>query len=73
MADRQDWLEWIRAKRRAQAEMREEIRALEGGLSIGHHGHDLTAREISILKQQIEGVERVVQDVITTEGLPSDA
>jgi hypothetical protein len=29
--------------------------------------------EISLLKQQIAGVEKVVQDAIKSEGLPPDA
>ena len=73
MATKQEWLDWVKAKRLAQAEMREQLGAMEGGLRIGSHGHDLTAMEISLLKQQIESVEKVVQHVIATEGLPSGA
>jgi hypothetical protein len=73
MATRQEWLDWIKAKRLDQAEMRKQISDMENGLRIGHHGHDITGMEISLLKQQIEGVEKVVQDAIATEGLPSDA
>lgn len=73
MADRQEWLDWIKTKRRAQAEMQEAIRDLEGGLRIGHHGHDLTAWDISLLKQQIEGIETVVEEVIAAESLPAEA
>jgi hypothetical protein len=73
MATRQEWLDWVKAKRQAQAEMREQISAMENGLRIGSNGHDITAMEISLLKQQIAGVERVVQDAIKSEGLPPDA
>jgi hypothetical protein len=73
MATRQEWLDWVKAKRQAQAEMREQISAMENGLRIGSHGRDITPMEISLLKQQIAGVEKVVQDAIKSEGLPSDA
>jgi hypothetical protein len=73
MATRQEWLDWIKAKRLDQSEMSKQISDMEGGLRPGSYGHDITAMEISLLKQQIAGIEKVVQDVIKSEGLPPDA
>lgn len=77
MTDRQEWIDWVKAKRQQQAKLRAEALALkQSGLSIGRPSpagrQDLTARELQSLEGQIESIEKVIQQVIAEQGLASD-
>ena len=74
MATKQEWLNWVKEQRQEQAKLREFIFALEDSMRLRRPSRkDLTEKDIWIMRQKIDNLETVVQNVIATEGLPSDS
>lgn len=79
MPSKQEWLDYVKTLRQRQADLRAEVRPFEAGdIRIGrplpgYQHEDLTATHIAAIHGEIASIEKTIQHVIATEGLPTDA
>jgi len=76
---RQEWLDYVKALRQRQADLRAEARPFEAGDIMigrplpGYQHEDLTAAHIAAIHGEIASIEKTIKRVIAEQGLPSDA